>query len=152
MASIKSCRALEIGRAPRHCQQNFLVQKREPNLRGAQLGAQVNIGVEEAGTGHSHHQSILSNITTLLLDLAPGSQYISHIYMNCENWPVWSLLPIKQSSHWNGQRSTGQANVVTGGCDLPGTWVWVPRVRTCDGFPCGPFSSSSNWKYLPSPT
>lgn len=39
--------ALEIGRAPRHSQRNFLVQKREPNLRGAQLAAQVNTGVEE---------------------------------------------------------------------------------------------------------
>lgn len=53
MASVKmteksqSHGALEIGRAPRHCQQNFLVQKREPNLRRAQLAAQVKTGVEE---------------------------------------------------------------------------------------------------------
>lgn len=39
--------ALEIGRAPRRCQQNFLVQKREPILRRAQLAAQVKTGVEE---------------------------------------------------------------------------------------------------------
>lgn len=53
MASIKTTEksqsrgALEIGRAPRHSQQHFLVQKREPNLRGAQLAAQVNTRVEE---------------------------------------------------------------------------------------------------------
>lgn len=176
--------ASEIGRAPRHSQQNFLVQEREPNLRGAPLAAQVNTGVEEDTRTDMlmlicHTMKTNCNYQSVCLQrfraswagggaqssskyivqyhhftLSPGTWLTTYITYTHELWKMPSLVIAsnKQSSHWKDQRSMEQANLVTGGCDLPGTWVWVPRVRTCDDFPCSPFSSSSIWKYLPSPT